>query len=76
MSALSSSSVSNSEASAAHSSVGVGKDQLLHVLHQHLERDGLASRQPTDESKVKMSPTLAPRSWSSSSGTTPPLPTS
>ena len=27
-------------------------------------------------SKVKMSPTLAPRSWSSSSGTTPPLPTS
>ena len=67
--------VSNSEASAAHSSVGSGRTSSLTSFTSTLnEMDSLPA--PGLASKTKMSPTLAPRSCSSSSGTTPPLPTS
>ena len=56
----SSSTVSNSDTSLAHSSSSLGEDLLLHLLDQDLERDG-ASPAGGSASKARMSPTLAPR---------------
>src|SRR5664280_107699 len=75
MSAVSSSTVSNSEASAAHSSSSPGRTSSFTSLTSTRNETVWPSASMV-ESNSKMSPTFAPRSWSSRSGTTPPLPTS
>ena len=71
MSARSSSTVSNSDASLAHSSVTSGSTFSLTSLTRTWKVTSSASSSPgIGASNLRMSPTLAPRSCSSSSGTT------
>ena len=75
MSARSSATVSNSELSAAHSSVTSGSFLTLTSLTR--TRNEIGSSVPgAGAVKARISPLLTPRSWSSSSATTVPLPTS
>ena len=72
-SAVSSSAVANSDASDAHSSVTSGRTSSFTSLTSTRNETVWPSASSV-ESKVRMSPVLAPRSWSSSSGTTRPAP--
>ena len=75
MSARSSSSVSNSEFSAVHSSVASGSFLTLTSLTSTRNETPCSGSDGFGASKARMAPGLDPWSWGSSSATMLPLPT-